>query len=136
MAMELVDSPVLLRNGHVLESVSYGGGPASAELGNTVRKAFPLAAPGQGYGATELSSACANVTGEDFLARASRPFSCLIRQLFPPAVGSSAVPRRDELTRRYVSFDYRAYLHRPSMPRERHQMRRRRWTYSSPRRDR
>ena len=71
MAMELVESLALRKGGHMLEGISYGGGPAAARLGKSIVDAFPGSLPGQGYGATELSSACATVVGIDFVLRAS-----------------------------------------------------------------
>jgi acyl-CoA synthetase (AMP-forming)/AMP-acid ligase II len=70
MAMELLDTKLKSGN-HVLEGVGYGGGPAARTLPAIITKRLGKSGtqPHQGYGATELSSACANVLGEDFVDR-------------------------------------------------------------------
>lgn len=75
MAMELVEAFAAKAGSaaSVLESVGFGGGPASRELASSIIKAIPTSQPNQGYGATECSSAAATVSGEDFLLRASPP---------------------------------------------------------------
>ncbi|SCZ96539.1 BZ3500_MvSof-1268-A1-R1_Chr8-2g10278 [Microbotryum saponariae] len=67
MATEVV--AVLRKRGasHLLESVSVGGAPSSGGLPKDVGKIG--AAPGQGYGATEVSSMATSVVGEDYLLR-------------------------------------------------------------------
>lgn len=52
-----------------IEVVSYGGAPSAPELVSTIKKRFPDAAPGNGWGMTET---CATVTlnlGEDYVHR-------------------------------------------------------------------
>ena len=52
-----------------IEVVSYGGAPSAPELVSTIKKRFPEAAPGNGWGMTET---CATVTlniGEDYVHR-------------------------------------------------------------------
>ena len=54
-----------------IEVVSYGGAPSAPELVTTIKKRFPNAAPGNGWGMTET---CATVTlnlGEDYVNRPS-----------------------------------------------------------------
>jgi long-chain acyl-CoA synthetase len=52
-----------------VDTITYGGAAVAPELAARVRRAFPSALPGQGYGATETSSFIAANSGEDFLAR-------------------------------------------------------------------
>jgi long-chain acyl-CoA synthetase len=52
-----------------VDAVGYGGASAAAELAERVRRVFPQALPGQGYGATETSSLVAANSHEDMLAR-------------------------------------------------------------------
>ncbi|WP_084400048.1 class I adenylate-forming enzyme family protein [Henriciella aquimarina] len=52
-----------------IQVVSYGGAPSAPELVSTIKKRFPEAAPGNGWGMTET---CATVTlnlGEDYVNR-------------------------------------------------------------------
>ncbi|MEZ5952705.1 MAG: class I adenylate-forming enzyme family protein [Hyphomonas sp.] len=54
-----------------IEVISYGGAPSAPELVSTIKKRFPAAAPGNGWGMTET---CATVTlniGEDYVNRPS-----------------------------------------------------------------
>ncbi|MCB9962419.1 MAG: class I adenylate-forming enzyme family protein [Hyphomonas sp.] len=54
-----------------IEVISYGGAPSAPELVSTIKKRFPDAAPGNGWGMTET---CATVTlniGEDYVNRPS-----------------------------------------------------------------
>jgi len=54
-----------------IEVISYGGAPSAPELVSTIKKRFPNAAPGNGWGMTET---CATVTlniGEDYVNRPS-----------------------------------------------------------------
>lgn len=54
-----------------IEVISYGGAPSAPELVTTIKKRFPNAAPGNGWGMTET---CATVTlnlGEDYVNRPS-----------------------------------------------------------------
>ncbi len=52
-----------------VESVSYGGAPASAELVRRIKEAFPNVQPGQGYGLTETSAITTQNGAEDYLNR-------------------------------------------------------------------
>jgi steroid-24-oyl-CoA synthetase len=56
-----------------LEVVSYGGAPSAPMLAGKIRKAFPNALPGNGWGMTETSAICTHHSGEDYL---NRPDSC------------------------------------------------------------
>ncbi|KAL8277463.1 hypothetical protein RQP46_010185 [Phenoliferia psychrophenolica] len=79
MAMELVEAFAARGGAPSLESVGFGGGPASGELPSEICKAIPSSMPNQGYGATEVSSAAATVSGEDFLLRpTSTGLACLV----------------------------------------------------------
>ena len=70
MAMELVEAfAARSADTSSMESIGFGGGPASGELPQSIIKAIPSSSPNQGYGATEVSSAAATVSGEDFLLR-------------------------------------------------------------------
>ena len=52
-----------------LESVSYGGAPASAALVQRIGEAFPLAQPGTGWGMTETSGTFTHHGAEDYVHR-------------------------------------------------------------------
>ena len=52
-----------------VDTLGYGGAAASPDLAQHMRKAFPNALPGQGYGATETSSLVAANSHEDMMAR-------------------------------------------------------------------
>lgn len=52
-----------------LESVSYGGAPASPELVRRIKEVFPLSAPGLGWGMTETSATFSSHGGEDYVRR-------------------------------------------------------------------
>ena len=52
-----------------LESVSYGGAPASAALVQRIGEAFPQAQPGTGWGMTETSGTFTHHGAEDYLHR-------------------------------------------------------------------
>ncbi len=56
-----------------LESISYGGAPAPAELVRRLRAAFPHAAPATGWGMTETSGTFTPHTGRDYV---HHPDSC------------------------------------------------------------
>ena len=56
-----------------VESVSYGGAPAPAELPRRLKEAFPLVEPGQGYGMTETTAITTTSSGAEYVAR---PESC------------------------------------------------------------
>lgn len=52
-----------------LEAVSYGGAPAPAELPKLVKKTFPDAGAGNGYGLTETSSVTSQNQGLEYLQK-------------------------------------------------------------------
>jgi len=52
-----------------LEAVSYGGAPAPAELPKLVKKTFPTAGAGNGYGLTETSSVTSQNQGLEYLRK-------------------------------------------------------------------
>lgn len=52
-----------------LEVISYGGAPASTELAERIKEAFPKSEPGQGWGMTETSAIFTNHGGEDYRNR-------------------------------------------------------------------
>jgi len=52
-----------------LESVSYGGAPASAALVRRIGEAFPLAQPGTGWGMTETCGTFTHHGAEDYVHR-------------------------------------------------------------------
>ncbi|KAI5481095.1 hypothetical protein MNV49_006281 [Pseudohyphozyma bogoriensis] len=80
MAMELIDS-IITKGGHTLEAIGYGGGPASQALPESIKSRCKTD-PQQGYGATELSSACCNFQGEDYVLRpGSTGLPCLINDI-------------------------------------------------------
>ena len=56
-----------------LETISYGGAPAPAELVRRLRAAFPNAQPATGWGMTETSGTFTHHQGEDYV---HRPDSC------------------------------------------------------------
>lgn len=56
-----------------LESVSYGGAPASPELVRRLREAFPKSVPGTGWGMTETAGTHTHHQGDDY---ENRPDSC------------------------------------------------------------
>ena len=56
-----------------LESVGYGGAPASPELVRRMQAAFPRSLPATGWGMTETSATCSHHGGEDYIRR---PDSC------------------------------------------------------------
>ncbi|WP_164712335.1 class I adenylate-forming enzyme family protein [Methylobacterium currus] len=56
-----------------LETISYGGAPAPAELVRRLRAAFPKAQPATGWGMTETSGTFTHHQGEDYV---HRPESC------------------------------------------------------------
>ncbi|MFE1600604.1 class I adenylate-forming enzyme family protein [Methylobacterium sp. ID0610] len=56
-----------------LETITYGGAPAPAELVRRLRAAFPQAMPATGWGMTETSATFTHHMGEDYL---HRPDSC------------------------------------------------------------
>ncbi len=56
-----------------LDSISYGGAPAAPELVRRLRKTFPAAAAGSGWGMTETCATFTHHIGEDY---EHRPDSC------------------------------------------------------------
>ncbi|WP_018262912.1 AMP-binding protein [Methylobacterium sp. WSM2598] len=56
-----------------LETITYGGAPAPAELVRRLRAAFPRTTPATGWGMTETSATFTHHMGEDYL---HRPDSC------------------------------------------------------------
>ncbi|KAB7647569.1 class I adenylate-forming enzyme family protein [Polymorphobacter fuscus] len=56
-----------------LETVSYGGAPSAPELVRQIKKVFPKAMPGNGWGMTETSATFTSHVGEDYELR---PESC------------------------------------------------------------
>ena len=56
-----------------LESVGYGGAPASPELVRKIKAAFPKSIPATGWGMTETSATCTHHGAEDYI---HRPDSC------------------------------------------------------------
>jgi long-chain acyl-CoA synthetase len=56
-----------------LESISYGGAPAAAELVARLKEKFPKAVPGTGWGMTEVSGGFTGHQAEDYELR---PASC------------------------------------------------------------
>ena len=52
-----------------IEAVSYGGAPSAPELVATIKKRFPNAAPGNGWGMTETCATATLNLGEDYVHR-------------------------------------------------------------------
>lgn len=52
-----------------IEVVSYGGAPSAPELVSTIKKRFPEAQPGNGWGMTETSATVTLNIGEDYVHR-------------------------------------------------------------------
>ena len=52
-----------------VESVAYGGAPASPELVRRIKETFPAVQPGQGYGLTETSAITTQNSAEDYMNR-------------------------------------------------------------------
>ena len=52
-----------------IEVVSYGGAPSAPELVSTIKKRFPNASPGNGWGMTETSATATLNFGEDYVLR-------------------------------------------------------------------
>jgi long-chain acyl-CoA synthetase len=70
-----------------LELLTYGGAPSPAGLAGRIRRCFPNAAPGHGWGMTETSATCTSHSAEDY---DRRPASC------GPALPVSAVKVMNE----------------------------------------
>ncbi|MEQ9315032.1 MAG: AMP-binding protein, partial [Henriciella sp.] len=52
-----------------IQVVSYGGAPSAPELVSTIKKRFPEAAPGNGWGMTETCATATLNIGEDYVNR-------------------------------------------------------------------
>ncbi|WP_300381970.1 class I adenylate-forming enzyme family protein [Henriciella sp.] len=52
-----------------IQAVSYGGAPSAPELVSTIKKRFPDAVPGNGWGMTETSASVTVNLGEDYVNR-------------------------------------------------------------------
>lgn len=75
-----------------ITAVSYGGAPSAPELVSTIKKRFPEAIPGNGWGMTETCATATANLGEDYV---NRPDSAGVA---PPAVELKIVgPDGDEL---------------------------------------
>jgi long-chain acyl-CoA synthetase len=74
IALQLIEHPA--RASYDLSSIqaiAYGGAPAPPELVRRIKEAFPLAAPGNGWGMTETSGSFMGNGSEDY---EHRPESC------------------------------------------------------------
>ena len=70
IAWQLIEHPARARYDlSSLESVTYGGAPASAALVQRIGQAFPQAQPGTGWGMTETSGTFTHHGAEDYLQR-------------------------------------------------------------------
>ncbi|WP_341197899.1 class I adenylate-forming enzyme family protein [Hyphomonas chukchiensis] len=54
-----------------IQAISYGGAPSAPELVSTIKKRFPDAAPGNGWGMTETCATATLNIGEDYVNRPS-----------------------------------------------------------------
>jgi long-chain acyl-CoA synthetase len=74
IAWQLIEHPARSRYDlSSLESMSYGGAPAPAELVRRLREVFPNSVPATGWGMTETSATFTHHQGEDYT---NRPDSC------------------------------------------------------------
>jgi long-chain acyl-CoA synthetase len=74
IAWQLLEHPALGKYDlSSLESISYGGAPAAAELVARLKEKFPKSAPGTGWGMTEVSGGFTGHQAEDYELR---PASC------------------------------------------------------------
>jgi len=74
IAWQLLEHPALGKYDlSSLESISYGGAPAAAELVARLKEKFPKSLPGTGWGMTEVSGGFTGHQAEDYEAR---PASC------------------------------------------------------------
>jgi long-chain acyl-CoA synthetase len=74
IAWQLLEHPALGQYDlSSLESISYGGAPAAAELVARLKEKFPKSVPGTGWGMTEVSGGFTGHQAEDYEAR---PASC------------------------------------------------------------
>lgn len=70
IAWQIVEHPARERYDlSSLESVSYGGAPASPELVRRIKEVFPQSSPGLGWGMTETSATFSSHGGEDYIRR-------------------------------------------------------------------
>ncbi len=70
IAWQLIEHPARARYDlSSLESVAYGGAPASAALVQRIGEAFPKALPGMGWGMTETSGTFTHHGAEDYIHR-------------------------------------------------------------------
>ncbi|HEY3814123.1 MAG TPA: class I adenylate-forming enzyme family protein [Caulobacteraceae bacterium] len=74
IAWQLLEHPARLKYDlSSLDTVSYGGAPAAAELVRRLKEAFPKSQPGTGWGMTETSGSFTHHYAEDYQ---HRPESC------------------------------------------------------------
>jgi long-chain acyl-CoA synthetase len=74
IAWQLIEHPARTKYDlSSLESLSYGGAPAPAELVRRMREVFPNSVPATGWGMTETSATFTHHQGEDYQ---NRPDSC------------------------------------------------------------
>jgi long-chain acyl-CoA synthetase len=74
IAWQIVEHPLVEKYDlSSLELVSYGGAPAASELVRRIKRIFPKAAPGCGWGMSETSATFTAHVGEDYELR---PDSC------------------------------------------------------------
>jgi long-chain acyl-CoA synthetase len=74
IAWQLLEHPALGQYDlSSLESISYGGAPAAADLVARLKEKFPKSVPGTGWGMTEVSGGFTGHQAEDYEAR---PASC------------------------------------------------------------
>lgn len=74
IAVQLLEHPARSRYDlSSLQSISYGGAPASPELPRRIKEAFPASLPGTGWGMTETCATFTHHQAEDYVAR---PDSC------------------------------------------------------------
>ena len=67
IAWQLIEHPARTKYDlSSLESVSYGGAPAAAELVRRIRQTFPKSQPGSGWGMTETSGTFTHHNAEDY----------------------------------------------------------------------
>ena len=70
IAWQILEHPNRERyNLSTLESVAYGGAPASAELVRRIKQVFPTASPSSGWGMTETSATFTHHSGEDYVRK-------------------------------------------------------------------
>ena len=70
IAWQLIEHPARAKYDlSSLESVSYGGAPASSALVQRIAEAFPKAQPGMGWGMTETSGTFTHHGAEDYIHR-------------------------------------------------------------------